>query len=219
MTFDLSVYAVADVAHTRGRPLADLVEAAVAGGATLVQLRDKTSETRAMVATARALAGVLRGTGVPLIVNDRVDVALAAGADGVHLGQDDMDIADARRLLGPRAILGVTVRTEREARATPLAAADYAAVGGVFATSSKANETPPVGLDGLSALAAILRARRPGLPICAIAGITAANAAGVIAAGADGLAVVSTIFMADDPAAAARALAGAVAEGKARKAA
>ncbi len=208
-----SVYAIADPARARGDVVA-LTRAAVAGGATLIQLRDKTSETAAMVATARALVAALRGTGVPLLVNDRVDVALAAEADGVHLGQDDMALVDARRLLGPRAIIGVTIRTDREAEETPLGAADYAAIGGVFATASKVNETPPLGLDGVSRLAAILRRRRPGLPLCAIAGIDAGNAAAVIAAGVDGVAVISDIYRAADPAAAAAALARAVRAGR-----
>jgi thiamine-phosphate pyrophosphorylase len=214
MTLDLSVYAIADPARCRG----DLVEAArraVAGGATLIQLRDKTSETRDFVARARALVGALRRTGAPVLINDRADVALAAGAAGVHLGQDDLDVRDARRLLGPAAILGVTIRTEREARETPLGPADYAAIGGVFATASKQNETPPLGLDGLAALAAILRARRPGLPLCAIAGITAGNAAEVVGAGVDGVAVISEIFMTDDPAEAACRLAAVVRAGRA----
>jgi len=217
MPLDLSVYAITDPTHTRGRGIVALTRAAVAGGATIVQLRDKTSETRDLVATALALKAALRGTGVPLLVNDRVDVALAANADGVHLGQDDMAPADARRLLGPRAIVGLTVRTDEEARATPLGAADYVAIGGVFATASKINDTPPLGLAGLSRLAAIVRERRPGLPVCAIAGITAANAAEVAAAGADGVAVISGIFMAADAEAAARALAAAVRQGKERR--
>jgi thiamine-phosphate pyrophosphorylase len=214
MTLDLSVYAIADPSRCRG-DLAEAARRAVEGGATLVQLRDKTSGTRAFAARAGALVAALRGTGVPVLINDRVDVALAAGAAGVHLGQDDLGVRDARRLLGPRAIVGVTIRTEREARETPLGPADYAAIGGVFATASKQNETPPLGLAGLAGLAAILRARRPGLPLCAIAGITAENAAQVVAAGVDGVAVISDIFMAEDPAAAARRLADAVKQGRA----
>lgn len=213
---DLSVYAIADPAQCRSDIVA-ATQAAVAGGATLVQLRDKSGATRDMVSLAHRLMEALRGTGVPLLVNDRVDVALAAGADGVHLGQDDMEVRDARRLLGPRAIIGVTIRTDAEARQTPLGPADYAAVGGVFATTSKVNETPPVGVDGVTRLTGILRARRPGLPVCAIAGITATNAAAVVAAGADGVAVISEIYKAEDPSAAARALAAAVAAGRIRR--
>lgn len=217
MSLDLSVYAIADPTRTRGRDLVRLVKEAVAGGATLVQLRDKESDTRDLVARARALVAALRQSDVPLLVNDRVDVALVAAADGVHLGQSDMRPEDARRLLGPRAIIGLTVRTEEEARTTPLGAADYVALGGVFGTTSKVNETKPVGLEGLARLAAIIRDRKPGLPICAIAGITAANAADVIAAGADGVAVISGIFMAEDANAASRALALSVAAGRERR--
>lgn len=213
---DLSVYAIADPAHGP----ADLVAAtlaAVRGGATLVQLRDKTSDTRALVALATALKTALRPHSVPLLVNDRVDVALAAGADGVHLGQDDMDVRDARRLLGPAAIIGVTIRTVGEARETPLGPVDYAGVGGVFATTSKQNKTAPIGLSGVSELCGLLRDRKPRFPVCAIAGITAENAADVIAAGADGVAVISTIYKAADPGRAAADLAAAVARGMARR--
>jgi thiamine-phosphate pyrophosphorylase len=217
MTLNLSVYVIADPALCRSADLVEATRAAVRGGATLVQLRDKTGSTRDMVRTAIELKHALRGTSVPLLVNDRVDVALAAEADGVHLGQDDMDVRAARRLLGPSAIIGVTIRSDEEARTTPLGPADYAAIGGVFVTASKWNETPPVGLDGVTRVAALLRARKPGIGLCAIAGIKAANAADVIAAGVDGVAVISEVFMAEDPAAAARALAVAVASGRARR--
>jgi thiamine-phosphate pyrophosphorylase len=219
MRLNLAVYAIADPTRTRGRALVPLVKEAVAGGATLVQVRDKASDTRDFIARARALVAALRHSDVPLLVNDRVDVALAAEADGVHLGQSDMRAEDARRLLGPRAIIGLTVRTAEEARTTPLGAVDYVAIGGVFGTASKVNETAPVGLGGFARLAGIVRARKPGLPICAIAGITARNAADVVAVGADGVAVISDIFMADEPDAAARALALAVAAGLERRAA
>lgn len=211
MTLDLSVYAIADPTLMRGRDPVVLAEMVARNGGTLVQLRDKQAETRHIAAMARALVAALRPTRVPLLVNDRVDVALAAEAHGVHLGQTDMLPSDARRLLGPRTIIGLTIRTEAEARATPLAAADYVAIGGVFGTASKVNDTPPLGLDGLARLVRLVRQRAPAMPICAIAGITAANAAGVIAAGADGVAVISEIFMAEDPAAATRTLAASVA--------
>lgn len=211
MTLDLSVYAVVDPTLTRGRDPVALVERVARSGGTLVQLRDKHAETRLLVAEARALVTALRPTKVPLLVNDRVDVALAAEAHGVHLGQTDMAADDARRLLGPRAVIGLTIRTEAEARDTPIAAADYVALGGVFGTTSKVNDTLPLGLDGLARLVRLVRERTPMMPICAIAGITAANAAGVIAAGVDGVAVISEIFMAEDPAAATRTLAAVVA--------
>ena len=210
---DPGVYAIADPARATGDLVATTL-AAVAGGATLIQLRDKASDTRLMVDRARALVEALRGTPVPLLVNDRVDVCLAADADGVHLGQDDMALADARRLLGAKAILGVTIRTDAEARDTPLDAADYAAIGGVFGTASKNNQTPPLGLGGLARVAGLVRARRPGLPLFAIAGIDATNAADVVAAGVDGVAVISDIYRAADPRHAACVLARAVAQGK-----
>ena len=206
MTLDIRLHAILDPTRTAGRSLADLARAAIAGGATILQYRDKDAETWTMVERTREILAATRGSGVPVIVNDRVDVALAAGADGVHVGQDDMRPEDARRLLGPAAIVGRTVKSAAHAAAVPIEAVSYVCVGGVFATVSKVNPDRPVGLDGLTALVAALRARRPDLPIGAIAGITADTAGPVIAAGADGVAVISEIFMAADPAAAARAL-------------
>jgi thiamine-phosphate pyrophosphorylase len=142
---------------------------------------------------------------VPLLINDRVDVALAVGCAGVHVGAEDMPAADARRLLGDKAIVGCTVRSAEEAD-FPAAMIDYVSVGGVFATPSKHNPGPPIGLDGMGALIG----RLPDLPVCAIAGIDHRNAAEVIAAGADGVAVISDIFMADDVEAATRRLRGIV---------
>jgi thiamine-phosphate pyrophosphorylase len=198
---DLSVYAIADTARsTRNTDeLVALCKAAVSGGAGLLQLRDKDSETAVMIGHARALVEAFRASPVPVLINDRVDVCLAASADGVHLGQDDMSLADARRLLGPRAIIGVTIRTLAEAEETELSSADYAAIGGVFVTASKQNETPPLGLSGLKQLAGVLHRRHPHLPLCAIAGITAENAADVVSQGVSGVAVISEIFRAKDP--------------------
>jgi thiamine-phosphate pyrophosphorylase len=162
-----------------------------------------------MIEQARAIHAALAGSGVPLVVNDRVDVALVAGADGVHVGQDDMHPEDARRLLGPKAIIGLSIKSVALANAAPLAI-DYVGVGGVYATTSKDNPDPPIGVNGLREIVAALRARKRDLPICGIAGIDAGNAAEVIAAGADGVAVISALSMNDDPAAAARALRGVV---------
>ena len=206
MTADIRLHAILDPTRTAGRSLADLAHAAIAGGATILQYRDKDAGTWTMVERARGILAAAAGSGVPVIVNDRVDVALAAGADGVHVGQDDMRPEDARRLLGPAAIIGQTVKSAAHAAGVPIDVVDYVCIGGVFATASKLNPDAPVGLDGLAALVAAMRARRADLPVGAIAGITAENAAEVIAAGADGIAVISEIFMADDPAAAARAL-------------
>jgi thiamine-phosphate pyrophosphorylase len=203
---DLAVYAVLDPARCRGRPLAALAAAAARGGATLVQLRDKGSSTRAMVAAARAVRAALEPFGVPLVVNDRVDVALAAGAAGVHLGEDDMVPEDARRLLGEAAIVGTTVHHAHEADGVDPGVVDYAGLGPVFTTASKESRDPPIGPEGLARLVARLRRRRPGFPCCGIAGVTHANAAAVVAVGADGVAVIADIFLADDVEAATRRL-------------
>ena len=214
---DLSVYALVDPQHAGGRELPLLAALLAKNGATLIQLRDKVSSTRAMIDSARAIKAALAGSRVPLVINDRVDVAAAAVADGVHVGQDDMAIADARRLLGPNAIIGLSVKTPEQARAAPLDLLSYVAIGGVFATSSKDNRDPPVGLDGLNRIAGIVRGRVAEYPVCASAGIDAGNAAGVVAAGADGVAVISALSLAADPAAATRALRVVVDEARARR--
>ncbi len=205
MAVDLTLYAILDPAVAGGRTLPQLAQL-VAGSATLVQLRDKHSHTRVLVEEARALRQVLAPAGVPLLINDRVDVALAAAADGVHIGQDDMAPQDARALLGRGAIIGLSIQNVEQAEAAPLELLDYVGVGGIYATTSKDNTRPPIGPGGLARIAAVIRARRPGFPICGIAGITAGNAADVIAPGADGVAVISALSLAPDPAQAAREL-------------
>ena len=205
MGVDLRLYALLDPAVAGGHKLADLARA-IAGSATLVQLRDKLGGTRAMVEEARALRGVLEPAGVPILINDRVDVALAAEADGVHIGQDDMTPADARLLLGRTAIIGLSIKTAAQAQAAPLDLLDYVAIGGVHGTTSKDNTSAPIGLSGLSGIVEVIRARRRDFPVCAIAGINAGNAADVIAAGSDGVAVISALSLAPDPGEAARGL-------------
>jgi thiamine-phosphate pyrophosphorylase len=204
---DLRLYALLDPAQRGGRDLAELARL-IGGAATLVQLRDKHGTTRAMIEAAKAIKAALPQ--VPLLINDRVDVALAAKADGVHVGWDDMDAIDARRLLGKNAIIGLSLKTIEQAKAAPLDQLSYVAIGGVFATRSKDNPDPPVGLAGLREIATIVRRRAPRIPIAAIAGIDAANAADVIAAGADGVAVISALSLAPDPKAAAQELRGIV---------
>jgi thiamine-phosphate pyrophosphorylase len=206
MSIDLRVYAILDPEHTGGRELTELSRLLAEGGATLVQLRDKMSETRAMVERARALKAVLAPFRIPLLINDRVDVALAAGADGVHVGQTDMAAEDARRLLGRDAVIGLSINTEPLAEAAPIESIDYVGIGGVYATMSKAQKKPPIGVDGLRRIVAVFQRRKRGFPACAIAGITAGNAAATIAAGADGVSVISALSLAADPAAATRAL-------------
>jgi thiamine-phosphate pyrophosphorylase len=203
---DLRLYAIVDPERAGGRELVDLARRVAEGGATLVQLRDKRSDTRAMVEAARAIKRALAPLAVPFVVNDRVDVALAAGADGVHVGPDDMAVADARALLGPDAIIGLSIKTTEEAEATPLQLIDYAGIGGVYATLSKQQKSAPIGTEGFARVAGVLRRRAPDLPLCGIAGIDAGNAGAVIGAGADGVAVISALSLAPDPAAAARNL-------------
>jgi thiamine-phosphate pyrophosphorylase len=205
MDVDLRLYALVDPAVAGRRRLADLA-GLIAGSATLVQLRDKHGSTRAMMEEARNLRGVLEPAGVPLLINDRVDVALAAEADGVHIGQHDMSVADARLLLGRTAIIGLSLNTVQQAQAAPLELLDYVAIGGVYGTTSKDNTSTPVGISGLRAIVQAVRARKAQFPICAIAGINAGNAAEVIAAGADGVAVISVLSLAGDPAKAAQDL-------------
>jgi thiamine-phosphate pyrophosphorylase len=207
---DLRLYAIVDPENTGGHDLVDLVRAVAAGGATLVQLRDKVNDTGRMVEEARALKAALAPFGVPLIVNDRVDVALAAGSAGVHVGQDDMRVEDARRLLGPGPFIGLSIRTPEQAAAAPLAQLDYVGIGGVYSTLSKARAKAAIGLEGLREVVKVLRARVGNFPMCGIAGITAANAEPVIAAGADGVSVISALSHRSDPQAAARELRAAV---------
>jgi thiamine-phosphate pyrophosphorylase len=206
MKADIRLYALVDPQRAGGRALPDLARRVVDGGATLVQLRDKLGSTREMIARARAIKAALAGTGVPLLINDRVDVALAAGADGVHVGQDDMGAADARALLGPDATIGLSVKTVAHATEAPLEAIDYVCIGGVFATGSKDNTSAPIGVAGVRPILAALRARSADFPAGAIAGIDATNAADVVAAGVDGIAVIAALSLAADPAAAAREL-------------
>ncbi len=198
---DLRLYLVTDPELLGDRDPAEVVAAAVRGGVTAVQLRDKGASTRELVALARRLQRGLEGAAVPLIVNDRVDVALAVEADGAHVGQSDLPPEAARRLLGPRRWLGLSVTTAAEAEAVEPTVVDHVGLGPVFTTPTK--EDAGLGL-GLAALAA-LRARIP-LPCVAIGGLDATTAAGVRAAGCDGQAVVRALLAADDVEAAARAL-------------
>jgi thiamine-phosphate pyrophosphorylase len=205
MDLDLRLYALVDPAVAGGRALTDLA-ALIGASATLVQLRDKHSGTRAMVEEARTLRAVLEPVGVPLLINDRIDVALAAEADGVHIGQDDMSPADARLLLGRTAIIGLSLSTVQHAREAPLDLIDYVGIGAVYPTGSKDDASTPIGVAGLREIVQVVRARNPAFPICGISGINSSNAAEVIGAGADGVAVISALSRAADPAQAARDL-------------
>lgn len=192
-----------------GKDLGQLALAAAKGGATIIQYRDKNSPTRDMIGRARAIHAALRQTGVPLVVNDRIDVALAAGVEGVHIGREDMSVGDARRLLGPDAIIGLTVKNEADAHVAISTDIDYACIGGLFETPTKEN-LQPIGFEGFRVLAAIIRQAKPDLPTGAIAGIGLERTPQAIEAGADGVAVISAIFRQADPQAAAEALRAAV---------
>ena len=207
---DLRLYAIVDPEHTGGKPLAELARQVAEGGATLVQLRDKLSDTRPFIENARVVQAALKPYGVPLLINDRVDVAMVVGAEGVHVGQTDMAAADARRLLGPKAIIGLSLKSHEHIASAPLELLDYVAIGGAYATTSKETTTRPVGLDGFKARVDAMRARAQNMPIVAIAGIDAGNAAPLIAAGVDGVSVISALSKPVDSAAAARELRGVV---------
>ncbi len=216
MTLDLRLYALIDPAVAGGRSLGDIAKR-IAASTTLVQLRDKHGSTRQLVEEARELTMVLAPLDIPLLINDRVDVALAAEADGVHIGQDDMSPADARLLLGKTAIIGLSVSTLEQAKAAPLELLDYVGIGGVYGTTSKEDAKTPIGLSGFNAVANAIRARDPKFPICGIAGINQSNAANVIMQGADGVAVISALSLAPDPTVAARDLLSAVDAALARR--
>jgi thiamine-phosphate pyrophosphorylase len=200
LAFDLSLYLVIGPDATAGRDVTSVALAAVRGGATMVQLRYKAGASEIMQA-AREVIEVLRPTGVPVIINDRVDLARAVGAQGVHLGQGDTPPAEARELLGEDAIVGLSITHPDQLKNVDPAVVDYLGAGPIFETGSKPDAAPPLGLEALSQIAGGVR-----LPVAAIGGITEANATAVIRAGADGLAVISAICAADNPEEAARTL-------------
>ena len=204
MGFDrrqLRLYLVTDRPLALGRDLEWVVGEAVKGGVTLVQLREKEIDTREFIALGRRLKALLAPLGVPLLINDRVDVALAVDADGVHIGQSDMPYADARRLLGPEKIIGLSVENEAEALAANALDVDYIAVSPVYLTATKTDTAAAFGLEGVRRVAALTRH-----PVVGIGGMNARTAADVIRAGADGVAVVSAIMSAADPCAASAEL-------------
>lgn len=182
-------------------PLIEQVRRAVAGGVTMVQLREKDASAREILALGEELHAFLAPRGIPLIVDDRLDLALALNADGVHLGRNDLPIATARRLLGPNKILGATAGTPEEACARVAEGADYLGIGAMHATATKSDHSPVIGFSGLTDIA-----RACPAPLVAIGGITAADADQATAAGAAGVAVVSALLTAPDIEAAAREL-------------
>ncbi len=198
---DWRLYLVTDRSLMGQRDWVNVVLAGVHGGVTAVQLREKDIATRTFIALAEALLQKLRPLGVPLIINDRVDVALAVEADGVHVGQSDMTVARVRDLLGPDRLIGLSLENLDQLGDPAVSQADYVAASPVFATPTKTDTAPPWGLDRLRILC-----NTSPKPVVAIGGIHLGNASGVRLAGAAGLAVVSSICAAPDPEAAARAL-------------
>lgn len=206
---DWALHVITDRRAAGERSILDVVRAALRGGATVVQLREKEATTRQMIELGRALHAITRPAGVPLIVNDRLDVALAVEAEGAHVGVDDMPVPLARRLLGPGRLLGYSPKTVEDARQGEREGADYLGVGDVFGTPSKADAGEPIGLEGLAAVA-----KAVSIPVVAIGGIAAHNAAATVRSGAAGVAVISAVMGAEDPETAARRLLQAVELGR-----
>ncbi len=201
MRLNVALYVITDAHLSRGRSHHDVIAAAIRGGATMVQYREKNAGTREMIEEACPLRDLCHAQHVPFIVNDRVDVALAVDADGVHVGQDDMPALLARRMIGKKKILGVSAQNVEQARAAIADSADYLGVGAVFATATKSDAGTPIGLTGLEKIA-----RASSVPAVGIAGINGSNAASVIRARAAGIAVVAAVVSAEDVEAAAREL-------------
>ncbi len=197
------IYLVTDEKACLGRPLESVVEAAAKAGACCVQLREKTAPTRDFLDRALKLKALLEPFHIPLLINDRLDIALAADTHGVHLGQSDMPPEIARRLLGPKAIIGLSVSSLEDVKNARGTGVDYLGVGPIFPTLTKADAKAPLGLDGLEAIRTLTH-----LPLVAIGGLNLENIQSTVRAGADAIAMVSAICSATDPFAAAKTLAG-----------
>ncbi|MDR1711450.1 MAG: thiamine phosphate synthase [Propionibacteriaceae bacterium] len=208
MNFDPRLYLCTDRGLLAGRGLVEALEAAVAGGVTLVQLREKEAPTRQFYEIGREVRAATTRLGVPLIVNDRADIALAIGADGLHVGQSDLPVAQARRIMGAGAIIGCSAKTVEQAGEAVAAGADYIGTGPVFTTDTKLDAGNAVGLARLAEVAAAV-----DVPVVGIGGIDQANAAQVLRAGAAGASVISAILGAEDIEQAARAVREAVEDG------
>jgi thiamine-phosphate pyrophosphorylase len=187
------LYFVTDPVLNKGYTVIEQIQLALKGGVKLIQLREKELSTSRFVDLARKALELTCQAGAFLIINDRVDIALASGADGVHIGQDDMDLQDARRLLGNDKIIGVSVRSSEEAREAEKGGADYVAASGLLSTDTKKDVGDALGKDSLGTIK-----QATSLPLIAIGGIKVGNCAEIIKAGADGVAVVTGITMSDD---------------------
>lgn len=199
--FDLTLYLVLDSGLCAGIGMVETARRAVMGGATMVQLRDKHAGTAGLIATGLALKSALAGSGARLMINDDVDAAIAIGADGLHIGQGDLPVVEARKRIGPGMILGLSVETPERAASVDPALVDYVGAGPVFASPTKPDHKHPVGFDGLAAQVAACP-----VPAVAIGGLKAEHAPAVAVAGAQGMAVVSAICGQPDPVSAARLL-------------
>jgi len=199
--FDLSLYLVTDSSLSLGRPLTEVVESAVKGGVTMVQLREKNSTSRKFYELALQLKTILEPYKVPLIINDRLDIALAVDADGLHIGQNDLPCQVARQLLGNNKIIGLSVENMDQAIDSNQLDVDYIGISPVFATPTKTDTQAPVGLDGVNYISTLSIH-----PSVAIGGANLDNAGDMISHGADGVAVVSAIMSSNEPLVAAMQL-------------
>ncbi|MBP3193789.1 thiamine phosphate synthase [Natronogracilivirgula saccharolytica] len=198
---DYNLYLVTDSGMTGRENLVRTVGEAVKGGVTVVQYREKTASTAAMIREAKAILALLKGTPVPLIINDRVDVALAVGADGVHLGHNDMDPVTARKIMGPDAVIGYSVESWQDLDDAERLDVDYYGVSPIFATPTKTDTGKPWGIEGMQKLRGLT-----GRPLVAIGGMNTDTISETLMAGADGVAVVSAICASENPLASAREL-------------
>ena len=199
--FDLSLYLVTDRMLSHGRSLEYIVSEAVKGGVTMVQLREKSSSTWEFITIARAVKQLLSPTGIPLIINDNVDVALAVEAEGLHIGQGDIPYAKARQLMGSGAIIGLSVENYDQAVEADQLDLDYIGISPVFLTETKHDTAAALGFEGIAQIKMLCKH-----PAVAIGGINLSNTSQIIKAGADGIAVVSAICSAADPRAATEML-------------
>lgn len=205
-SFDPSLYLVVNPEQCVSGSVVDTVREAIQGGVTVVQIRSKSLNTEDFIKLVDETVKNLNSDAVPVIVNDRTDVATATKASGVHLGQEDTSVQQVRQAIGTNSIIGLTVRSIQEAKDAPLDLLDYISIGGVFATQSKQNPDPPIGVDNLQIILGVIRSRNPDMPVVAISGINESNIDQVLATGVDGIAVVSAICESDNPRESARRL-------------
>ncbi len=198
---DYSLYLVTDRNLSQGRSIIEVVKSAVNGGVTIVQLREKSATTLDFYQSAKQIKSFLDKKGIPLIINDRIDIALAVDADGVHLGQDDMPLPIARKVLGKDKIIGISVNNVEEAKRAEQESADYLGLSPVFPTPTKTDTSEPIGIERIPAIRNAV-----SIPLVGIGGLNIHNAAEVIKAGCDGIAVVSAIVSAENPEIAAKEL-------------